>query len=511
MPTVGDRHSSSLGTPTRRWRGVVVLLVLLWVAAVAVFGLIKADVADAPAIDLSFAWQTVWNVGHGHGFNVTYAPTGQMVSRLYDHADYLLVLLAPLAWFGADYRALIILQAMIGGGLLWLFWSAASAVLRRPMVALAVTIAALLYGPWQFAASWQFHPVLIGALAIMGMIEASVRHRRSWVGWLWFAMAVLSKEQVGVIAGITAWWLWRSSRRPAAWWGLIIGTVWTATHFFWIIPAARPGIQPNLIWRLYFGDLGGSIGTQARALLHPATILQRLWRPELGWNIVWLLFPLSWLPVAGGSIFLGALTLLPHWLSSNPSARLLFNQNHVLAVPFILWATVQTIVKLDQRWPLLIKRVFPAVIVFQAVIGSVLFSPWPWSWQYQALSWRRDPEIATLRQIARELPGSSAIAYTQGIPPVFSSRLLVYIMPVGLDRADYAVVWASRNDWLNDLRHEYFERMNELLGSSPAFSVYYQTDRLIVYQRRWAVPFVAPPLSPGDPFYTLVKEMTDQL
>ena len=123
--TIEPRASENRTLRLVAWAGFFVLGVaaVLWsIASIRV-----AEVFTAHAQDTGNMWQTMWNVAHGHGFTMTFSNTGEQISRLAIHADYLLVLLAPLSWF-ATSDALVVLQALAVVAGAWFAWSAVVAI-----------------------------------------------------------------------------------------------------------------------------------------------------------------------------------------------------------------------------------------------------------------------------------------------------------------------------------------------------------------------------------------------
>ena len=59
--------------------------------------------------------QTIWNTLHGHIFEFTNPNGTTIVSRLAFHADFILVLLAPIYALWQDPRLLLLIQTAILG------------------------------------------------------------------------------------------------------------------------------------------------------------------------------------------------------------------------------------------------------------------------------------------------------------------------------------------------------------------------------------------------------------
>lgn len=461
------------------------------------YSVIKAQVYDAPSFDLANMWQSSWNVAHGHGFTFTDALSETQLPRLSIHSDYILLLLAPLTWVWPHWTSFLLVQALVVASGAWMVWLIARPRLGQTGLALGCVAAYLLYGPLLFPVLWQFHGVTLAVTFILGVTEAILNRRSRWVFWLWFGLALMCKEQVGFLVGLwSAWLWWRQGNKRLAGWALGLGWGFSLLHFLVIIPAARSD-GGHFVWQYYYGDLGSTNNQRVSELFHPAELLQRFGRVILAKNILWLLLPLGFLPLLSPLTMVAGLALLPYFLTNGKAENSLYFHNYVLAVPFLVVGMIDGLRKLRQRlgqraWRPS-NRVYGSYLFFWIVIGMLAYSPWPGSMAYsQAFLWS-DPNIKKLEQWSKQLPASAAVAHTKFIPPIFRNRAEVFILPHGLTRADYVIIFQPQTFFSifpnqQTMTQPWSTALQAYVRQSPAFVKEYDDTQTLIYRRRQEIP-----------------------
>jgi len=157
--------------------------------------------------------QTVWNVANGHGFVLTDPESDQQVSRLAYHADFLLVLLAPLYWiWSSPYMLLFIQVIVVGLGALPLYWIADKTLRSKPL-ALLFAVGYLLYPPMERALMYDFHAVTLATSFLLFAYWYMDTQR--WGRFLLFVLlAALCKEQIWVVVAMLGLYIaiWKKKR-----------------------------------------------------------------------------------------------------------------------------------------------------------------------------------------------------------------------------------------------------------------------------------------------------------
>ena len=445
---------------------------------------LSAGIADVASDDLSHAWQTVWNVGHGAGFQHSHLPLHHNATRLATHADYLLALLAPLSWIWPNYQVILLFQAVAVALGAWLVWKIAWRLLHDDLLSFIFALSYLLAGAVVFPVLWEFHAVTLALPLILGLGEAILAGRRGWIIWLWFVLALTTKEQVGFIIGPLALWLMWRGRRRLGWWLFGAGMFWSLVHYLVILPHFAPTEVDHVFWQFYFGSLGHTPGEILPKLMQPMEILHRLNRAAVGSGVAGLLMPLAFLPLLHPFSLLAVVAILPHWLADPISVNGIFAQNHILALPILLLAAVLAVQKFQRgRHWVTIRWVVVAGLAFFALIGTTTMSPYPWSMLYAKTDVAHDPDLRTLQQLNRNIPTTATVGYTWGIPPIFANRETVHILPYGLETVDYAVVHTTKSPALQNLTGTYTEQLFTYFDHSQAFTTIFRNQSIGMYRR----------------------------
>ncbi len=477
--SINPRTSGSRTLRRVAWVGFFVLGLVAVTWAIASIRI--DEVFTAHAQDTGNMWQTMWNVGHGHGFTMTFSNTGEQVSRLAIHADYLLILLAPLSWF-ATSDALVALQALAAVAGAWFLWSAVIAITSRPSLGYALAAGYLLSGAVVYPVLWQVHPVTFLFLFGLAGIEAIVLRRRAWVLVMWFGLALITKENVGFLIGPIWWYFLRAyDRRRLAWWLLGIGLAWSTAHFAWFIPAARTDGTNHFAWAMYYGSLGETPGEILRRLLQGGELGWRLMRPDHVVTALAMILPMVGLACLSPVALLALPALLPHWLSDTKTVHTIFHIAHVPAMVVLLIAGLDGL----RRWRRIAQwRWLPLAVILGSVAMSVAMSPYPWSWQWQPEMWTRDPGRMSVLAQRQLLPPTASVSFTRELGPQWRSYEYSALFPQAWMSVEYIVlhepVWWNQQPNTDKTVYQWYR---EFLDRSVAFERLYQSGTDRIYRR----------------------------
>ena len=162
-----------------------------------------------------------------------------------DHGSYILLLVAPLYWIWTDPKLLLLLQAVCLAVPAVSVYLIGTRRLGSPLAGLAVAAAYLAFPPLQWAAVWQFHPETLAA-AFLGLAALAADRQRWRPMAVWLALALLCKEDVGlVVAGFGAL-LWTIGHRSVGWRTLAAGLGWFLLVALVLIPLTNGRTSPHL-------------------------------------------------------------------------------------------------------------------------------------------------------------------------------------------------------------------------------------------------------------------------
>lgn len=484
---------------------IVLVGILAYSVALSWFSLGRAHNFNAGWYDLGIMSQTVWNVGHGHGFMFTNPEAGPggvhgvNMARSAIHTDYLLILLAPLSWFGSTSDNLLILQSVILALGAWFVFSITRRLTSQPWLGAFLAWVYLLYPPLQGANLFDFHSVTLSATFFLAAADAILAKRHKTF-WLWAGVALLTKEQVGVTLGLlsgTLYW-WNGERRRAVW-ALLIPWAWTLVQLFVAIPLSRPGQSSHFIYQKFYDVEGES----------PRTILKTILNPKRSWellatkthlNAAWqLALPLgALLPLLSPIVLLALPEVLLYWLWDTPNPQTLYFHYHALFIPFLFlglifgWRNLQTL--LTRWWPkgrLAITILWLLAVVAGTGIAVWKYSPWPWSPQtrWPLVDWkeRLTPQIHEALQM---IPANAkGVAITQNLGAFVNEHPSVEIVPNGLQEVNYVVILQrnfdanTKTDGRRRSEKIMLEQLIPYLQSSTGYRQLYHADRVWLFQR----------------------------
>jgi len=391
------------------------------------------------ALDLGYYVQLLWNLAGGRGARVSLPE----MHAWGDHFSPILYLLVPLFWIAPGPEALLVAQAAaLAAGAVAVFALARGRLGdARPAAAFAVLylVNPSLHGITvrDFHAAALAIPLLLAALCFG---EA----RR----WGWFAAAVVltlaCREDAALpVIGVGTWLAvrhrqWLAGSATAA---LALGVL--AADVRWVIPHFR-GEPYSHLGR--YAHLGRSLGEIAAALLlHP---LRALGQALSGERLVYLgamLAPLAFLPLRAPVDALGALpALAQNLLSRDPILYHHRTQYQAFVLPFLILAAIggydQLAARRPGRWP---ARALVAATAASLVLSARAANDLSWS------RWRQTPEHHAAYQVLARVPPDAAVSAHDRYVPHLSLRPLVFVFPVGLDKADHVLVHAESYPWRN--------------------------------------------------------------
>ncbi|KXK08879.1 MAG: hypothetical protein UZ21_OP11001000437 [Microgenomates bacterium OLB22] len=277
--------------------------------------------------DLGIMDQIIYNTSRGHFMELTDPFGKENVIRMGLHNDLFLAIFAPLYWVFPSVELLLVLQVIVvASGALALYEIGVHT--KQPVIGALAGVLYLLYPPLQWSVLYEFHAVTFATpLLLWGWFFLLIRR---WpLMWLFFMLALLTKEQVGFTLGWSmflgyAYLILRESRfakrflrkdHDSCAWGatryksqyIAVGAVsifWSLLSFLYIIPHFGTGSH-FAIER--FSEYGNSpIEVVQELISHPDLLLQRLFSEPVRRYVSLLLGPLGGVPLLSPILLLGA-------------------------------------------------------------------------------------------------------------------------------------------------------------------------------------------------------------
>lgn len=423
--------------PALRPTGVVAVGAIAYAAVFSFVTLTRHWTFLTHALDLGYYTQLVWSLAERRGARVSLPE----MHAWGDHLSPILYLLVPLFRIAPGAETLLVVQTV---------WLAAGAVavfaLARQRLGDARPAAA-------FALLYLVNPTLHGinvrdfhaaALAIPLLIAAL--HLGEARRWGWFAAAVAltlgCREDAALpVIGVGGWLALRHRRwlPGAVTAGLALAVL--AVDVRWIIPHFR-GEPYSHLGR--YAHLGRSLGEIVAALLlHPLRALGPVFSGDRLVYLAALLAPLALLPLLAPLDALGALpALAQNLLGRDPVLYHHRTQYQAFVLPFLILAAIggydRLATRRPGRWP---ARVLVAAIAISLVLSARAVNDLSWP------RWRQTDDHRAAHRVLAQVPPGAAISAADRYVPHLSLRSLIFVFPVGLDRADHVLVQAAAYPW----------------------------------------------------------------
>jgi uncharacterized membrane protein len=411
-----------------------------------------------------------------------------------EHASYILVLVAPLYRIWADPRLLLLLQALALALPAWVIYRLGAKHLANPAAGLAVAVAYLAFPGMQWALTWQFHPETLAA-AFLALAVLAADGRRHRLMALWLALALLCREDVGLVVAGFGGLLMLSGQRVVGRRVLIAGLAWWVLATFLFIPWANAR-QTNL-FELNYGVTGVGPISLLRALPSMAgrALSTALSNQGIGYLLLILvsflglplLAPRTLLPVAP-ALFLN-LAAIP------PEQHQIRFQYLATTAPFLGIATVAGLKVVASRRRTLLAPLLAALVVVALVVDQ-RFGPAPWS--HDRIVATAAPGDAARRRALAMIPPDAPVSAQFNLVPQLSHRVRIYEFPNPFRTSNWGLsgdVHPARD--LREVRYVVVDRslldddqqsLLRDLQSSPDWTTRLDSDNVVLLERRGSGP-----------------------
>lgn len=400
------RHDYSL-----LWLGMILYAVVF--AAVCAY---KYSVFAYHGIDLAYFNQVFWNTVHGHPFRQTIHPH----LSLGDHAEFAILLLAPLYAIAQDPRTLLILQAVALALPAWpIFLLAKKKFGHASLLPLLVAFLWLASPLVQNINLFEFHILPFALLPLFfALYEYDRGNKKRFILYILFALVV--REDITLVVatiGLLAW-----LEKKSWWWRLVpalLGGAWFIAAMKVIGHFAPAASYKYGIYYAWLGhgplDIIKTIFTQPlKILAHLATIPNLEMFLGFGMPVIFIfLLRPKWL-------ILCLLPLLQIILSA-PGGSAIVLQTHyaTLFLPGIFLATMDGIGT--------IKNKFIIVLLFLcAIYSSIILGPLPHAIERIVFSKTETNNARIASEMLSKIPSNAPVAASYGLLPALSSRPQLY-------------------------------------------------------------------------------------
>lgn len=389
------------------------------------------------ALDLGQYVQIVWNMASGYGPRMSLP----QMHAWGDHLSPILWGLVPLFWIVPGPVTLLVVQAIafaLGAPAVYLL---ARRRLEDDGLAALFALLYLLNPSLQGMNVRDFHPaVLVVPLLLWAFVAAEAGRALPCAGLLVLTLASREDAALAVI-GFGLWLaLGRRQRLAgAATAAAAFAVLWADTR--WVIPAFRG--EPYSHLRRYAAFGGSLLDIMLALLLHPLHVLAQIaTRGRLVYALA-MLAPLGFLPLLGPAELAGALpALAQNLLSRDPILYHHRTQYQAFVLPFLVLAAVAGAARLRARRP---ERFAKGAVAF-AIVASLVLSSRMMN-EFAIYRWWPDASDRAAHRVMARVPAAAALSAQDPYVAHLSLRPLVFVFPVGIEKADHLLLYTASYPW----------------------------------------------------------------
>jgi uncharacterized membrane protein len=439
--------------------------------------------------DLGNMSQTVWNTTQGRFFAFTHPDTTEFVSRLSTHADFILILLAPLYAFWPDPRNLLFIQsAVLASGAIFVYLIATQ-ILKSKNLALVFGFAYLINPSIQRVNLYDFHAVALATAFLLGAYYFLLK-KRYWYFLLFAILAGITKEQVWLIVSLFGFLLFFQHKKRI--FGSLLFILSVLFSYYLISFAIPQSLGANNHFALeYFAEFGTSpLDIIKNIFFSPLQTLQTLFQQERVDYLRQLFYPLGFLSVLAPwfLIFAGP-DLAINLLSNNAQLHQIYYQYTATISPFLFIAAIHGALFIKQIiFRFTVSRKFnpnPLIIMYVlslSLYGAYLYGPLPGA-QDANLDMITKPatDKTFITQTLAQIPSTAHVASSNNLGAHLSNRQYLYIMPIGVEKADYLVFYLTPSQPAESLKKD--QDLVSRFRNDPNYQLIVEKGIFIVFKK----------------------------
>lgn len=428
----------------------------LFFIAYAILGIVR-QLHFWSGYDLAIADQAIWKYAHFMApisTNHSYAFT----SILSDHVEFIFPLLVPFYWIYDNVKILIVLQALAISSSGIAIYLLAKKKKIKTFLAVALTISYLSFYGIQNAIWADVHSLVFG-ISFLAWFIYFVETDRLKLSWLFFMLAILSKEDMALLTFFISGLMFWQNRQKKQLIFVAISGLYLFAIFFIYFPCFVPG-------GYRYAQSGGLLAhIDVSTFANTKSKQDVLFYSSLWFGFLPFLNPLFLLPalfdllkyfVVANSVVTSGQGLFGHYRSS-------------LALLFV-WPTILSIAKYKK-----LNNIYVAfyLLFFALVVQYQLHLPL--SYFAKKWFWTQPTSVTSITQMLTKIPPQASVATQVNILPHLSHRKTEFVLwPTTKDFADNSPCGKKNCLWFRiAARPEYI-----LVDTSTDWDIrYWLTDR----------------------------------
>ncbi|MBI5122834.1 DUF2079 domain-containing protein [Candidatus Roizmanbacteria bacterium] len=458
-------------------------LLLIYICYFTTVTFLRYDNFYAGRFDLGNMSQTVWNTTKGRIFTMTDANGTEIISRLSAHADFILILFAPLYALWPDPRNLLFLQTLILAAGAFFVYLIAKEILKSKNLSLVFAFAYLINPSIERANLYDFHAVTLATTFLLGAFYFFIK-KKYWPFLVFSILAGLCKEQIWLIISLFGLFLFFQYKKRIL--GIILFISCVLLTFFLISYAIPHALGSKHFALSYYSDFGDSpIKIVKTIIFSPQKTFSIILQPDRIAYLKQLFSPLGYLSLLSPVFLIFAMPdLIIDLLSNNTQLHQIYYQYTATISPFIFISAIFSVALLKR---LLTKQyvntLFLCFILFTSLYTAFNFGPLPGS---------REPNLdmltkpvanrAFIENYLSQIKKRHSVASSNNIGSHLSQRQKIYTLPLGIDKADVIVFLLNNSEFHQSLATE--KELVKKLKLNPQYTLTVEKGEFIVFIKK---------------------------
>ncbi|HSX09666.1 MAG TPA: DUF2079 domain-containing protein [Candidatus Saccharimonadales bacterium] len=422
---------------------LVILLSSLYMLYFTIVSFLRYDNFYTGRFDLGNMAQTVWNSLHGRIFILTNPNGTEQISRLAFHADFILVLLAPIYALWQDPKMLLLIQTFVAASGAFFVYIIVRDILKDRTIALVFSFIYLLNPGVERANIFDFHAVTLVTTFFFAAYYFFMKKKYVW--FIVFAfLAALCKEQIWVIIALFGLMVFFFHKKRILGASIFIFSLGVFYYLFWVAIPHAYGSQHFAL--AYLSDYGANPTQIVKGIfLSPAKTITTIFEPTRLAYLNDLFMPVGYLALLFPFflIFAGP-DLLIDLLSNNAQLHEIYYQYTATITPFVFLSAIYGIAWLRKTklWSLHMSTnrwnfFFIVYLLSFGLFTTYKMGPLPGAVDPNLDMFTRQlPDRAYVDTFLSQIPKDESVAASNDIGSHLSLRQTIYTVPYGLDRAD---------------------------------------------------------------------------
>ncbi|HZE87126.1 MAG TPA: DUF2079 domain-containing protein [Methylomirabilota bacterium] len=461
---------------------ILCALFFIYIAYFTPITFLRYDNFYAGRFDLGNMAQTVWNTTRGRVFMFTNPNGTDNISRLAFHADFILVLLAPLYALWPNPKMLLLIQTVVIAAGAFFVYLIAKLIVKNKNISLTFALLYLINPSIQRANLYDFHAVTLATTFLLATYYYFLKKRYDY--FLFFAiLAGMCKEQVWLIIALFGLFLVIFQKKYI--FGSILFIICTVTTFYLITHAIPQALGSQHFALSYYSDFGDSTSGIIKAIIFsPTKTITTLLQPDRIAYLKQLLLPLGYLPLLAPLLLIFAIPdLFINLLSNNDQLHQIYYQYTATISPFLFLAAIYGLYFLKKLFPKAQSTLLITYLLIVSLTAAYAFGPLPGMHEANTdMLTKQIPNRAFIDKYLSHIGKRFSVAASNNIGSHLSQRQRIYALPLGVDKADVIVFLLTDSEQPQSLKAE--RELVQKLKQDPAYQLSIEKDEFIVFKKK---------------------------